>query len=520
MLKAVAHMLVGVLLSLGVIQAQGQTEPASSRPLEIAIEDYPPYEYVENGVVKGINIDVITHILARLEVPYNFKVYPFSRGWLMLKKGASDAAPSISYSLAREPYVFYTAEQRAFEATGALPPDYLWVTEYVFFINRKFEKALRFESEEQIQKDGYRIGLVREYTYYPGFTENNFIFKRYSSVQDGLQGLMQGDIDVLPMDRTVAGHIIDRCGLGNQITFMPRVLFSKPYLMVFSKKSDYPDLEGIMRRFNAELRTMRESGEVDAIRERYLPAQARNRPLIFVCEEWAPFAYMDGDTLKGIDVDITGRIMKTLGIPHEIRLYPWSRAWMMASNGKADAVLSVSYQSSRENVLLYTEDQRAFAVTGEIPENHLWISEYVFFVKKKFSHIFTFESYDQIREAGYKIGRNRGYTYDKAFIEANLPGQEFHNTTAGLEALVNERIDLYPMDKIVGLATLKAMGLQDSVTYLPKPLFSKPYLAPFVKLSDYPDIESVMERFNHELRAMRSRGEIDRIREPYLDGMK
>lgn len=520
MVKTVAYMLVGALLAPGAFPAQGQAVSPSPRPLQIALENYPPYEYIENGVIKGINIDVITRILTRLDIPCEFKIYPFSRGWLMLKKGASDAAPSISYSRAREPFLFYTDAQRAFGETGVLPPDYLWITEYVFFMNRKYENSLRFESEEQIQKDGYKIGIVREYSYYPGFTEKKFSFKRYTSVEDGLQGLIHGEIDLLPMDRTVAGHMIDRAGLNNQLTFIPKVIFSKPYLMVFSRKSDYPDLEGVMQRFYAELRSMRESGEVDSIREKYMPITAVNRPLLFVCEEWAPFAYMDGDALKGIDVEITDHIMKTLGIPYEIRIYPWSRAWMMATNGKADAVLSVSYKQSRENVLLYTEDQRKFAETGEIPENHLWISEYVFFVKKKFEGTFTFESYDQIRAAGYRIGRNRDYTYDNAFTEANLPGMVFHSASAGLEALVGEKIDLYPMDKIVGLATLKTMGLQDSVTYLPKPLFSKPYLAPFVKNSDYPAIESVMERFNRELLGMRRSGEIDRIRKVYLEGVK
>jgi polar amino acid transport system substrate-binding protein len=75
------------------------------------------------------------------------------------------------------------------------------------------------------------------------------------------------------------------------------------------------------------------------------------------------------------------------------------------------------------------------------------------------------------------------------------------------------------MDKTVGLATLKEMGLLASVTYLPKPLFSKPYLVPFVRASNYPNIESVMQRFNDELRAMRKRGDIEKIRLKYINNL-
>lgn len=516
-------LLVGAMLALGPRLAWGQGSP-TIRPLRIALENYPPYEYVENGDVKGINVDIIKHILDRLGIPYEFKVYPFSRGWLMLKRGTADAAPSISYSKEREPFLFYTDAQRAFDKTGAMPDDYLWMTKYVFFANRKFAKSLNFESYDQIQKDGYKIGIVKEYSYHPGFLEEDFIVKPYFTVEDGLQGLARGEIDLFPMDETVASHILERIGLRDQVTALPKVIFSKPYLMVFSRKSDYPDLETVMTAFNAELRSMRASGEIDAIRHRHLPEEPGpvplDRPLLFVCESWEPFAYMDGDTIKGIDVEITSRIMKTLGIAHEVRIYPWSRAWMMACNGKADAVLSISYKQSREDVLLYTDDQRRYAATGELPENYLWISEYVFFVKKKFAGTYTFDSYEQLREAGYRVGRNRDYSYDDAFLGAKLPGIEFNDTKSGLDALVNEQIDLYPMDKTVGTATLKAMGLQESVTFLPRVLFSKPYLAPFVKASDYPGIQSVMERFNRELHEMRESGELDKIREAYLGNMK
>jgi polar amino acid transport system substrate-binding protein len=193
-------LLVGAILALGSGPAWGQGSPPI-RPLRIALENYPPYEYAENGDAKGINVDIIKHILYRLGIPYEFKVYPFSRGWLMLKRGTADAAPSISYSKEREPFLFYTDAQRAFDKTGAIPDDYLWMTKYVFFANRKFAKSLNFESYDQIQKDGYKIGIVKEYTYHPGFLEEDFIFKPYFTVEDGLQGLARGEVDLFPWMR-------------------------------------------------------------------------------------------------------------------------------------------------------------------------------------------------------------------------------------------------------------------------------------------------------------------------------
>ena len=47
------------------------TAPAAEtlRPFKIAIEDYPPFEFVEAGKAKGIDVEVIRRIMERLDVP-------------------------------------------------------------------------------------------------------------------------------------------------------------------------------------------------------------------------------------------------------------------------------------------------------------------------------------------------------------------------------------------------------------------------------------------------------------------
>ena len=87
-------------------------------------------------------------------------------------------------------------------------------------------------------------------------------------------------------------------------------------------------------------------------------------------------------------------------------------------------------------------------------------------------------------------------------------------------ALINEDIDLYPMDRTVAIAELKAMGVLESVTYILKPLLAKPYLAPFCRLSDYPDLETVMAAFNRELRLMRASGEYNEIFSEHCHDMR
>ena len=184
---------------------------------------------------------------------------------------------------------------------------------------------------------------------------------------------------------------------------------------------------------------------------------------------------------------------------------------MMIEQGAADAVLSVSYHPKREQNLHFTAEQRAFARGGPCPPDYLWMSEYVLFVKNKDRERIAFESYQQLAANGVRIGINKGYTYSADFPALELKTTVYNSTREGFQALVNGDIDLYPMDRTVGLEELDAMGLLASIGYFPTRLFAKPYLAPFSKHSDYPDIELVMEQFNRELRYMRASGEYQTI---------
>jgi ABC-type amino acid transport substrate-binding protein len=190
---------------------------------------------------------------------------------------------------------------------------------------------------------------------------------------------------------------------------------------------------------------------------------------------------------------------------------------MLAERGQIDAVLSVSYKLSRESVLLYTPEQRAFTESGELPPDFLWISEYVFFVKRSRVLDLRFESYEQIKRDGLRVGTNKDYSYDPEFLAAGLSVREYPDTRSGMTALINGDIDLYPMDRTVGVAELRRMGLTGAVTALPRPLFSKPYLCPFVRGSDMPGIEAIMDAFHAQLRLMRATGEYDEIVQQFVD---
>ena len=244
-------------------------------------------------------------------------------------------------------------------------------------------------------------------------------------------------------------------------------------------------------------------------------AKQETMPFLIIGEEFIPYEYVEDGQAKGIDVEIVGRIMEKLGVQYEIRILPWARCWKMCENGNADAVLSTSYKSKREPFLYYTDGQKAFAETKEMPPDYLWVTEYVFFMRKMHANSVKFDSWEQLKSNGYRVGMIRENSYFDDFWEADLDTYPAASARDCFLELMAGKTDIYPQDKTVGLATLKELGLSDKVTYLPKVLYAKPYPMPFIKKSSRPDLLEIMEKFYAELRNMRTSGEYQEIYDKY-----
>ncbi len=242
-----------------------------------------------------------------------------------------------------------------------------------------------------------------------------------------------------------------------------------------------------------------------------LTVQAADRKLLIVGEAWAPFEFEDNGQVVGIDVDIVRHIFTKMGIDFEMRIMPWSRAWSMAESGQADAVFSTSRKDDRLPHLLY-------------PQEDMWTSEYVFFVRRdrKQQH---FAGYPDVQAQRLQVGVIRDNTYNEAFWQAfpKSPEGKRHsllqaarNAESNFKKLARGRIDLYILDKTIGLYTVGKMKLHNELDYYATALFTKGYPMPFVRKSTYPNLPMIAAQFEQELIALKASGTYDTIREKWF----
>jgi polar amino acid transport system substrate-binding protein len=241
-------------------------------------------------------------------------------------------------------------------------------------------------------------------------------------------------------------------------------------------------------------------------------AQYGNQKMVIVSESLRPFEYLnDQGEPVGINVEITSTILESMDIPYEFNIQKNTgiRAMELAKEGKADAILSVSYKSDRESFLLYP---KGFHSRTDA-DNFMWVSEYVCFIRKDDEGEISFSSLKQLANANYRIGVIDGVSYTPEFWNAGLNTIKGENERENFNKLLAGEIDMVITDRTIGRATIKSMGIRDQLEELNKKVFQKLYTMPMVKSSDFPNKEQFLEEFYKRLDVLKKSG---KARDIYL----
>ncbi|SDS43200.1 polar amino acid transport system substrate-binding protein [Halopseudomonas sabulinigri] len=224
---------------------------------------------------------------------------------------------------------------------------------------------------------------------------------------------------------------------------------------------------------------------------------ARAEPLNIVSEAWPPYIYEEAGTLKGVDYDVTNRVLGQLGYEARWQLLPWRRALHDTANGSADAILDISPNPEREQQYIF-------------PHEPLSRSESVLFYRIDRPHPFT--GLQDLR--GLKIGVSAGYVYGNSeFMHADYFSREpAASTEASLLMLMHERVDMVIMNKRAGQFTLRQLGLERQVTHHPLVVSSG---ALFLAFHRSPDMAALAKRFSSGLSTFKRSSEYLQILQHY-----
>ncbi len=174
---------------------------ASAQTFRIITEEYPPYNYTEDGKIKGISTEIVREILKRLGHPDNIEVMEWSRGYNLIQQKDN----IILFSTTRTP-----GRENLFKWVGPLVPNNM-----VFFakkgsgISIKSMKDAKKVKSIGVYKDDIGEILLKE----KGFTNLDSVMDNIENVQK----LVDGEIELWIGNELTGKHMARQLGFADKV---------------------------------------------------------------------------------------------------------------------------------------------------------------------------------------------------------------------------------------------------------------------------------------------------------------
>jgi polar amino acid transport system substrate-binding protein len=195
----------------------GVFSPSAAGELRLAYEDFPPFEYQQDGEPKGTHVAIIRRVCERLGVTPVFLNRPFARAMADALSGQVDGIFSLFRNNVRAGEFHYADTPLSFEDT-------------VVFVTRT---DLHPESVRDLA--GLRVGVIRGYFYGEGVsTQLPREVDRFKDMESLLRMLGEGRIDAALATRHSGEYIIRQLGYQDRARVVLQ-LSRRPLFIAFTK---------------------------------------------------------------------------------------------------------------------------------------------------------------------------------------------------------------------------------------------------------------------------------------------
>ncbi len=224
---------------------------AYCQDITIVTEDFPPYNYQENGNIKGISSEVVLAVLKEVNIKAKIDEYPWARAYML----ATTQKNHLIYSIARIP-----ERESLFQWVGTIAP---YKTSLYKLKSRKDIKITSLEDAKN-----YTIGcsiddVITTYLKNKGFARLEVV----SLDNQNIHKLLNNRVDLIAFDEASFPYKVKQEGLDiSKFERIYRLEEISDYLyMAFSKSSD----PALVLKFQNGLLAIKKKGIVDKIYKKY-----------------------------------------------------------------------------------------------------------------------------------------------------------------------------------------------------------------------------------------------------------
>lgn len=244
-MKLFVSKLIVCLLCMGWMVSSAYGESFS-----IMTEEYPPFNYTDNGKLTGLSSEVMAELVKRLGIPDNTKVLPWSRAYTLIQNKSG----MILFSMTR-------TEQREslFKWVGPVASN-----QWVLFAKKGSGIQINsLEDAKKVKKIGtYKDDAAELFLKEQGFTNTESVVDDLFNVKK----LAAGRIDLW-----IVGHLQGlykaKTVVGDTSAF-EKVFDVKDTQLYIAFSKDTPD--DVIAKWQAELDKLKVDGTYDAILKKYM----------------------------------------------------------------------------------------------------------------------------------------------------------------------------------------------------------------------------------------------------------
>ncbi len=227
----------------------------NAKPLKLVTLEYPPFEYTQDGKVKGIAVDIVKMIFKEMNQDITIDVLPWARAIMYVKEGRRDAIFTAYKNPEREKFLDYSKEV-------------LMPSTVSFFVRKG--SSIDFDGDFE-KLSPYKIGVARKVSYGQklDLAIKNNIFKRVDvsdTVTKNFQQLIRGRVDIIPNSKYAGYHILNKLNQTDKVIELPVNIQSVPSYIAFSKEKK---LTKIRDEFDKILNRLKKDGTYSTIIDNY-----------------------------------------------------------------------------------------------------------------------------------------------------------------------------------------------------------------------------------------------------------
>lgn len=307
--------------------------------MTILTEEYPPFNFTEQGKLTGATTQVVKEILRRLGSSDTIEVLPWARGYERL----NTEADVVLFTTAHTP-------ERAslFHWVGPL---------YSFRLGFYAKKGntLNIDSLEAAKQVGgiatYRSDFRGQILKSLGFTN----LENSNTPESNIRKLVSGRVDLWFFDNIGAPKVALKAGI-DPSEIEEVFTYQEHFSYIAISKQTSP---AIVYQWQKILDEMKEDGTFWWLSQKWMPPgdimvserqTNTDQPssVKFFTEDSPPSSYEEKGQLTGLSVEIIQEVFRRIGKPEKIELVPWARGYKLTLADANTALFATSRIPDRE----------------------------------------------------------------------------------------------------------------------------------------------------------------------------